>query len=147
MVAFALLTPCSSLMAQSSASFNMEQSVIAGGGEKSSSPSFTLEGTIGQPAAGHRSTSQTFRLLNGFWTFDQLIPTAANVSVSGKVIRPAGQGISLAMVTITDPETNLHKQARTNGFGIYMFSDLPAGKLYVIEVSHPRYRFDVSSHH
>lgn len=135
----------SDLSSQTSSSFNIEKNVVAGGGQQSSSPNFTFTATIGQPTAGNRSISQSFISMDGFWTFNQLVPTSANVELSGRVSRKDGQGISLALVTLTDLESTLHKQTRTNGFGIYRFSDVGVGRFYLVTVSHSRFHFDVSS--
>ncbi|MBL8124852.1 MAG: VCBS repeat-containing protein, partial [Blastocatellia bacterium] len=52
---------------QSGGSFTITKSVIAGGGGSGSGGSFTLNGTIGQAAAGTTSTGGSFSLESGFW--------------------------------------------------------------------------------
>lgn len=131
--------------AQSSPTFNLEQNVVAGGGQRSSSPSFTLEGTIGQPVAGNRSMSSSFLLRDGFWALDSLAPTSANVVVSGRVMLTRSHSISRAFVTITDPISNLHFQTFTGPLGYFTFTEIPVGKTYVISVSHGRHVFDPPS--
>lgn len=72
--------------------------------------------------------------------FTQFSPTAANASISGKVMLSNGVGIRDATVTITgglsQPLTS-----RTNSFGYYCFDDLPVGETYVLTVSSARYIF------
>lgn len=126
---------------QTSSSFDLEHNVIAGGGGRSSSPTFTLDGSVGQANAGSRSLSPSFVLRDGFWSFVPLAPTAANVSVSGRVLFSKLGGIPRAFVTITDPVTGLHFQTYSNSFGHYHFSELPAGRTYIVTVSHGRYQF------
>jgi hypothetical protein len=57
-------------------------------------------------------------------------PTAANVSVSGRVLSSVGAGVRAARVTFTD-ENGLARSVVTNTFGRYSFSDLPSGRTYV----------------
>jgi hypothetical protein len=47
--------------------FQITQSVIAGGGGRSTSGTYSLDGTIGQCLAGTESTGGRFSLLSGFW--------------------------------------------------------------------------------
>ncbi|MEO8648498.1 MAG: M36 family metallopeptidase, partial [Acidobacteriota bacterium] len=71
-------------------------------------------------------------------------PTAAAVSVGGRVLTSGRLGISGARVTLTrsDGETI---SALTNAFGYYSFDDLEAGSTVTLEVTHRRYRFGQSS--
>lgn len=133
------------LTGQTSPSFDLRQNVIAGGGTRSTSSSFTLEGTIGQPQAGNQSISTSFLIRDGFWSFETLAPTSANVSVSGRVMRSKTQGIGNAFVTISDPTNNLHFQTFTGTFGYFNFAEVPAGSTYIVTVSHGRYHFSVPS--
>lgn len=142
---FLILSAALTMSGQTSVSFNLEHTVTASGGGRSSSPSFTLEGTAGQTSAGGVAVSPSFRFRDGFWAFETLVPTAANVSVSGRVRTTAGTPISGAWLTITDPVSNFHFQAYTNTFGYYRFGQIPAGGTYIITVLHNRYQFAVSS--
>jgi hypothetical protein len=69
------------------------------------------------------------------WTMAEIAPpTAANVSVSGRVTAPDGRGISMARVTMTDTAG----QPRTviaNSFGYYTFENVPSGATYVFAVT------------
>ncbi len=67
-------------------------------------------------------------------------PTAASVSVSGRVFSSFGRGISNVSVTITDQYGN-RQTARTNSFGYYRFSEIESGQTYVLNASHKRYKF------
>ncbi|MEP6945215.1 MAG: hypothetical protein ABJA02_04805, partial [Acidobacteriota bacterium] len=53
--------------AQSGGTFQIEKSVIAGGGGNSVGGAFAVDGTIGQTVAGMTSTGGAFSLAGGFW--------------------------------------------------------------------------------
>lgn len=69
-----------------------------------------------------------------------LAPTAANVSISGKVTNSTGESLANAEVILTDSSGNSSK-TRTSSFGFYRFEDVEAGQVYVLEVHKKRYRF------
>jgi uncharacterized repeat protein (TIGR01451 family) len=72
---------------------------------------------------------------------DQLVaPTAAEVSVAGRVMTSQGFGISSARVTITD-SSGTTQTAITNPFGFYRFDAIGVGQTYVVSVGHKRYSF------
>jgi hypothetical protein len=72
-------------------------------------------------------------------TITLLAPTAAGVSIAGKV-SDGRRGISDATVILTDQDGAV-RQARTNQFGSFRFKDVPAGRTYVIDVRARRYAF------
>lgn len=67
-------------------------------------------------------------------------PTAASVSVSGRVTDQIGHAISSAVVSIVDTNGN-SRTARTGSFGYFSFDDVEAGQTYVIHVAHKRHTF------
>lgn len=69
-----------------------------------------------------------------------LAPTAASVSVGGRVLNVSGRGIYGATVTLTDATGNT-RQARTNSFGYYRFYDVAAGQTIVVQARHKRFEF------
>ena len=73
-----------------------------------------------------------------------LAPTAANVTVSGRVTEPNGSGIRGARITLTDDE-GVERPAQTNSFGYFSFADVPGGANYVVSVASRKYVFDPSS--
>lgn len=79
--------------------------------------------------------------LSPFVIAQNLAPTAANVSISGRVTKPKGQGISRVRMSITDQNGEI-RFATTNSFGFYRFAELFAGETYVIGASHKRYQFN-----
>lgn len=60
------MTVCT--LAQSGGTFNIEKSVIAGGGGQAAGGTFVLDGTVGQALAGTTSGSGSFIVQSGFWT-------------------------------------------------------------------------------
>lgn len=69
-----------------------------------------------------------------------LSPTAAPVSVWGKIIDPRGRGISGATVTVTGGN-GVVSSAISNRFGYFMFEEIESGETYIFQVSHNRYAF------
>jgi hypothetical protein len=66
--------------------------------------------------------------------------TAANVSISGRVLTPDGRGLRNARVVITDSQ-GVTRTVTTSSFGFYQFDDVAAGGNYVIGVISKQYRF------
>ncbi len=71
----------------------------------------------------------------------QLRPTAASVSVSGRVLSSRGRGGSNAVVHLTKPNGEI-QTTRTNSFGYYSFKDVVVGQTYIINVYSKRYQFN-----
>ena len=67
-------------------------------------------------------------------------PTAASITIGGRVILSKGRGIGSARVTLTgaNGETRI---VMTNSFGFYRFAEVAAGETYIIQVRHKRYWF------
>lgn len=124
--------------AQADGAFNVEKSVIAAGGGKSTGGAFTLEGTSGQPAAGNVQGG-AFSIAGGFVT-PILAPTAAMVSVGGRVRTASGKGIRNVRVTLVDSSGET-RYALTGLNGAYRFDNVSVGKTYVISVSAKRFVF------
>lgn len=78
--------------------------------------------------------AQTFPLQINF------APTAANVSVSGRVLKANGRGIHGAIVRLTDQHGAI-LTARSSSFGNFRFEEVEAGQVYIISVSSKRYQF------
>ena len=75
------------------------------------------------------------------WTLlSVLAPTAATVSVSGRVMDARKRGIARAQVSITDP-AGIVRTVLTNPFGYYHFNDVRAGETYIFQAKSKRYRF------
>jgi len=61
------LTAAGNAFAQSSASYEITKSVMSGGGGRSTSGSYALTGTFGQPSPVDVSDSTSYSLGSGFW--------------------------------------------------------------------------------
>ena len=122
-------------------SYTLNQSVIAsGGGQNSTGGNFTVDGTIGQTAAGTRSTNAPFSVAGGFWTTDPLAPSAASVSVSGRILAPDGIGLRNARVVLTASSGEI-RTAISSSFGYYQFTEVAVGETYIISVVSKRFFF------
>ena len=69
------------------------------------------------------------------------VPSAAAVSISGRVMTEGGVGIPKAIVTINHPTAGV-LQAMTNPFGYYNFPEVGVGSTIEVTVSHKAYTFD-----
>ena len=69
-----------------------------------------------------------------------LAASASDVSLSGRVLKADGTGISGAQVQLTDGN-GLVRTAISNGFGYYYFSEIPSGSSYVVGGSAKGYAF------
>ena len=67
-------------------------------------------------------------------------PTAASVTISGKVLNPNGRGVNKATVILTDSDGN-GRSAVTNPFGYYRFTDVSVGSSYVLVARHKHFTF------
>jgi drug/metabolite transporter superfamily protein YnfA len=95
---------------------------------------FVWTTTTGQDAPGKVGLDSVS--LNAF------VPTAAESSVSGRVLTAAGRGISRARLTITDSQSGVVRNALTNQFGYYNFNGLESGHFYILNVQSKSYVFD-----
>ena len=67
--------------------------------------------------------------------------TAADASITGRVVDANGAGISSARLTLVNAATGETKFAVTSLFGYYSFAEVEVGQLYMLNVAHRRYRF------
>lgn len=67
-------------------------------------------------------------------------PTAASVSVGGRVFTSDGHGIFKARISITNPNGGT-RTALTSSFGYFRFDDIEVGQTYILEAAHKRYQF------
>ena len=86
MLLTAVLVVCLVTMAnaagQSSASYEITKSVMSGGGTTSTSASYELTGTLGQPSPVEVSESPSYNLGSGFWGATVKLFTVAIESIS-----------------------------------------------------------------
>ncbi|HEX8734125.1 MAG TPA: S8 family serine peptidase [Pyrinomonadaceae bacterium] len=77
---------------------------------------------------------------NGNYQLAMLAPTAAAVSVGGRVLTASGAGAANARVLLTNPSGET-RAAITNSFGYFRFVNVAAGADYLFEIRHKRYSF------
>lgn len=68
-------------------------------------------------------------------------PTAAGVSVAGRVLRSDGNGLGRVTVAVTDNSGN-RQTVLTNAFGYYRFDELEVGQTYTVTVSSKTHQFE-----
>ena len=128
------------LPAQTGGTFDLSHSVIAsGGGSASTGGAYNVSGTAGQDVAGVASSGATFDLHGGFW-FQNLAPTAAAVSITGRVTTSDGSGIRGVRLTLTSPD-GARRTAIASTFGYYAFDGVEVGRTYVLEIAAKKYTF------
>lgn len=128
----------------SGGAFTLEQKVVAGGGGESVDSSgviIQIEGTLGQKAAGTLMSGGGFSQYGGFWT-PMLIPTAANASISGRVIAGKNTGVKDVTVTLSGGMLTAPQVVRTNNFGYFKFENVEVGYFYVLRVRHKNLDFE-----
>jgi hypothetical protein len=136
----ALLFLAANAFGQTGGNFSVTQSVIAsGGGQNSSGGVFSVDATIGQSLAGANSAGGIFGLRGGFWT-SGIAPSAARVSVGGRVRTANGSGIRNVIVTLIEPNGAI-RTAQTGTFGYFKFDGVEVSGTYIISVSAKRYAF------
>lgn len=68
-------------------------------------------------------------------------PTAANVSIGGRVLTANGGGIRNAIVIISGGGLTQPRYANTGTFGFYQFDDLEVGDTYIVSIQSKRFTF------
>lgn len=124
---------------QTGGNFEIEKSVVASGGNTSAGGNFTLESTSGQPTLNASPQDGQYQVLSGFWT-PVFAPTAASVSVSGRVTLLNGRGMPRAIVSYIDGSGNI-KTEQTSPFGYFRFTNVEVGQTYIFQVSAKGYLF------
>lgn len=71
---------------------------------------------------------------------NEFVPSAATVSVSGKISTAEGNGIRNVIVTLIAPNGEV-LSTRTSSFGYFRFDEIPVGETYVISVTSKRFTF------
>jgi len=99
----ACLAAAGNVFSQSSASYEITKSVMSGGGGRSSSASYEMTGTLGQPSPVDVSDSTSYSLGSGFWGATVRLFTVAIESISYSIaegVRIAWQSVAGATYTI-----------------------------------------------
>ncbi|HLA95062.1 MAG TPA: S8 family serine peptidase [Pyrinomonadaceae bacterium] len=66
------------------------------------------------------------------FTSEQLAPSAANATITGRVVSVKGGGIRNFRLSLLDANTNQMRYVYTNSFGYYTFRDVQVSHLYVL---------------
>ena len=90
--------------------------------------------------SGGASTPDEWIGVNNFVLSSVAGPTAAAVSVGGRVTDPFGRGVRGATVTMYSA-TGMTQTAITNGFGHFVLNDIEVGATYNFIVTSKRYSF------
>lgn len=123
--------------------YRLEQSIVAAGGASAQSDgnsALSVAVAIGQPAAGTTFTGAPFTVKSGFFTPEPFAPTAACVSISGRISTPEGSGLRNAQVILTDAHANA-RTAISSAFGYFRFAEVEAGQVYILTIVSKRYQF------
>ncbi len=124
--------------------YSIDRSNISSGGGSHLGGQFSVEGTSGQPSASAPSTGGAYTVAGGFWQ-PWLAPTAAGITLSGKVVTSRGFGIRDVVVVLWGSGLASTKKVRTNKLGNFRFDELPAGDFYMLTVEHRRIGFQQNS--
>lgn len=125
--------------AQSGGNYTMTKFIIGTGGDTSSGGGFIVNGTIGQTATGGQMQGGGFSVYGGFWT-PEFTPTAATVTVSGRVFANGTNGLKGAAVVMSNMNGQT-QQTRTSLFGYFSFENVEVGQTYIFSVISNRYQF------
>lgn len=123
--------------------YTLNHSVISSGGgisDDTTNNVYKVTGAIGEAIAGTTSTAAPYSLKGGFFSAQPLAPTAAAVSVRGRVLTTAGRGIRNVLVTMTDAG-GLSRTTISSTFGYFSFADVPSGETYIFTVRAKRFTF------
>lgn len=104
----------------------------------SAAPGLTSVGLTNVNASNDAAANLVIGSQNG--SVNVLGPVAAGVSVSGRVSDMFGRGVPLSVVRIDDGR-GFVRSTRTNSFGYYRLTDIPAGETYVVSVNDRLGRF------
>ena len=84
-------------------------------------------------------------VVQGGWGLEFLVPTAAQASISGRVLTADGRPIRNAEVVVTGNSLTEPLRINTGSFGYYTFDGLRVGETYVVTVNSQRFTFPVPS--
>lgn len=132
---------------QAGGDYDLSHNVIAGGGgSRSEGGVYTLDGTAGQALAGAIGTGNQHSLRSGFWASDALAPTAASVSIGGRVAGVQDGDVSRVRIRLLDASSGIERTALTNPFGHYRFDDVEIGRIYILRAESKKFTFAPEMH-
>lgn len=89
---------------------------------------------------GSRAVCGVVDSLSPFTMATSLAPTAAEVSIGGRVSTADGRGIQNAVLTLTAAD-GTRRVIRTGSFGYYRFDEVNAGEAYILSIASKRFTF------
>ena len=120
-------------VAASAQTYTLQREIIASGGGAMSSPEYTLDSTIGITTAGDQQAVENENAHVGFW-FKDVAPTAAGVSISGRVTTAFGQAVPGATLVLTGVDGR-RTTMLTGAFGYYRFDNVDSGQVFTLSIS------------
>lgn len=125
----------------SGGNFTLSQTAIASGGDVRSGGVFSVADTVGQNSAGGFLQNSPFAAYSGFWTPPVPVgPTAAEVTISGRITAPDGRGINNVRLLLVLPNGTAFSTL-SNSFGYYRFENIEAGQTCVLTLFGKRQTF------
>ena len=123
--------------------FNYSQSDVAG--NEYGYRAYRVSGGTANMIAGNVNSFSNIVSASGVtgfsdWTLAEFAPSAATVSVGGRVVSYNGRGIAKAVVTLTGQGGNVWRTV-TGSLGYYRFDDVSTGQTCVLSVGSKRYQF------
>lgn len=133
---------------QTNLTLNYQQADVPGGANEANFRFIRRIGTgnaeflpTSSDTVGNSFTLNTVAVFSS-WTLGRaLAPTAANVSVAGRVVTANGYGVRNARVTLTG-QNGAILTAISNSFGYYRFDRVASGETYVLNATARRYSFN-----
>jgi len=119
-----------------------KQTIASGGGVAADTTNniFAVTGTVAQPIAAPKSSGALYGVSGGFWS-GNILPSAAGVAVSGRVITSEGRGLRGAIVRLTGNGLTKPRNVSTGVNGAFSFADVEPGQTYIISVASRRFGF------
>lgn len=147
-IALIITLGAASLAAQTGGGYDLTHNVISGGGGEMQSVggNFKVDGTAGQRLAGTTSMGGVYNLHGGFWFNQEFAPTAALVTVMGRVSNPSGGVVQRVRIVLVDTTSGTARSAKTNPFGYFQFDNVEVGRFYIVRAENSNFTFTPESH-
>lgn len=123
--------------------YTLDRAVLAAGGETSADGGslYKIEGTAGQTAAGVITNTGAYSIRGGFWSPNPVGPSAASVSIGGRVVDARGVGLRNITVILSGGNLLTPRTTLTSSLGYFTLDDVLVGETYFISVKNRKYSF------
>ena len=129
--------------------YNEPGSVIGGTGPQTFFGTFGLTNANGTWSLYARDDAGSLVAITGEmaggWGIEFIAPTAAQASISGRVLTSDGMGVRNAEMVLTGNSLETPLRVSTSSFGYFSFENLAIGETYVLTVNSRRFTFQVPS--